>query len=118
MLRDARMGHLKVDLYDRVFFKPLPLTDVKSSIDPYTSEEREIILEAFRTQRPHYYPFVFFQFWQGARPSEAMALRREDIDLRYCTAQIHRSRVQGSEAGTKTVRSNREFIFTKTSSNY
>jgi hypothetical protein len=63
MLRDARMeGHLKVDLYDRVFFKPLPLTDVKSSIDPYTSEEREIILEAFRTQRPHYYPFVFSNF--------------------------------------------------------
>ena len=89
MLRDARMeGHLKVDLYDRGFFKPLPLTDVRPSIDPYTPEEREIILEAFRTQRPHYYPFVFFQFWQGARPSEATALRRENIDLRYSTARF------------------------------
>jgi integrase len=51
---------------------------------------------------------VFFQFWQGARPSEATALRRENIDLRYSTARIHRSRVQGNEDGTKNVKSNRE----------
>src|SRR5439155_13767533 len=109
MLRDARVdGLLKVNLYDRAFFKPLPLTDTRPSIDPYTPEEREIILEAFRTKRPHYYRFVFFQFWQGPRPSETTGLRCEDIDLRYSTARIHRSRVQGHEAGTKTVRSNRE----------
>jgi integrase len=109
MLRDARVdGLVKVDLYDRDFFKPLSITDSKPSIDPYTPEEREIILEAFKTKRPHYYRFVFFQFWQGPRPSESTALRREDIDLRYATARIHRSRVQGNEAGTKTVRSNRE----------
>ena len=109
MLRDARVdGLVKVDLYDRAFFKPLPLTDTKPSIDPYTPEEREIILKAFRSKRPHYYCFVFFHFWQGPRPSESTALRREDVDLRYRTANIHRSRVQGHEAGTKTVRSNRE----------
>jgi integrase len=51
---------------------------------------------------------VFFHFWQGPRPSESTALRREDVDFRYATANIHRSRVQGHEAGTKTVRSNRE----------
>src|SRR6266478_2997215 len=106
MLRDARVdGLVKVNLYDRAFFKPLPLTDAKPSIDPYTPEEREIILEAFRTKRRHYYRFVFFHFWQGPRPSESTALRREDVDLKYGTANIHRSRVQGHEAGTKTVRS-------------
>src|SRR6266481_705109 len=109
MLRDARIdGLIQVNLFDRDFFKALPTTDTKPSIDPYTPEEREIILEAFRTKKPHYYKFVFFHFWQGPRPSESTALRREDIDLRYATARIHRSLVQGHEGGTKTVRSNRE----------
>ena len=109
MLRDALVdGKIKTDLYNRHFFKKLPLTDTDPSIDPYTPEEREIIIEAFRTKRPHYYKFVFFHFWQGPRPSESTALRRGDVDLRYATARIHRSRVQGQEAGTKTVRSNRE----------
>jgi hypothetical protein len=68
MLRDARVDRLiKTDLYDRAFFKPLSITDSKPSIDPYTPEEREIILEAFQTKRPHYYRFVFFHFWQGTR---------------------------------------------------
>ena len=109
MLRDARVdGLIKTDLYDRAFFPPLPLTDTKKSINPYKPEERETILEAFRTKRPHYYRFVYFQFWQGTRPSEAIALTRGDIDLRYATAAITKSIVQGHEGGTKTVRSNRE----------
>ena len=99
---------IKTDLYDRAFFKPLPITDSKPSIDPYTPEERETILEAFLTKRPHYYRFVHFQFCQGARPSESIALRRGDVDLKYATAGIHKSIVQGNEGGTKTVRSNRE----------
>jgi integrase len=40
--------------------------------------------------------------------SETTALRYEALDLRYATARIQRSRVQGHEAGTKTQRSNRE----------
>ena len=91
MLRDARVdGLIKTDLYERIFFKPLSITDTKPSIDPYTPEEREIIIEAFRIKRPHYYKFVFFQFWQGARPSETIALRQADIDLRYARAGIHK----------------------------
>ncbi len=108
-IRDARVeGLITSILYDRDLFKPLPLTDVKSSVDPYTPEEREIILERFRTKRPHYFAFVYWQFWTGSRPSEALALRHGDLDLRYSTAKIERSRVQGHEAGTKTLRSNRE----------
>ena len=88
MLRDARVdGLIQSDLFDRAFFKALSITDSKPSIDPYAPEERELILEGFRTKRPHYYKFVFFQFWQGTRPSESTALRREDIDLRYGTAR-------------------------------
>ncbi len=96
------------NLYDRDLFKPLPLTDVKSGVDPYTPEEREIILDRFRNKRPYYFAFVCWQFRTGARPSESIALRHEDLDLRYSTGGIHRSRVQGHESGTKTLRSNRE----------
>jgi hypothetical protein len=53
-------------------------TDVRNSIDPYTPEEREMILEGFRTKRPHYFAFVHFQFWTGARVSETTALRYEE----------------------------------------
>jgi hypothetical protein len=64
MIRDARVdGYIKTDLFNRAFFKALSITDTKPSIDPYTPEEREIILEAFRTKRPHYFKFVFFHFW-------------------------------------------------------
>jgi len=28
----------------------------KDSIDPYTEDEREQILQGFREKRPHYYP--------------------------------------------------------------
>ncbi len=109
MLRDARVeGVVNVDLFDKVLFRPLPMTDVETSTDPYTPEEREDILEGFKTHRPHYFSFVYFQFWQGTRPSEATALRRKVIDLRYASVKIQRSRVEGKEAGTKTKRSNRE----------
>ena len=73
MLRDARIdGLIQVNLYDRDFFKPLPTTDTKPSIDPYTPEEREIDPRGLPHQKPHYYQFVFFHFWQGTRPSEAI----------------------------------------------
>ena len=109
MLQAARgEGCMTVDLYDRAFFKALPLTDSEDSIDPYTPEERESILDGFRKSRAHYHAFVYSQFWTGMRTSEAAALRWGDIDLRYNTAKVNKSRVQGHEAGTKTVRSNRE----------
>ena len=109
MLRDARgEGAMTANLYDKAIFSPLPLTDRESSIDPYTPEERDAILEGFKQKRPHYYAFVCFQFWTGARPSETTALRWGDVDLTYSRVKVQRSRVQGHEAGTKTVKSNRE----------
>jgi integrase len=73
--------------------------------NPYTPEEREEILAHFRGT--HWFAFVFFQFWQGPRPSETTALRRRDVDLKYETASIHKSRVAGAEAGAKTKKSRR-----------
>ena len=109
MLKDARRtGALAASLFDRDLYDPLPQTDVASDIDPYTAEERELILEGFRRKRPHYLPFVYHQFWTGSRPSEACYLRRRHVDLRYGWERIEGSRVQGDEHGTKTKRSNRQ----------
>jgi len=109
MVKDAR-GKKKLveDIYHKDFLSPLSLTDSHVSIDPYEPDEREVILESFKAKRAHYYPFVYFQFWTGARPSETTALRWQDVDLRYGRVRIERSRVQGNEAGTKTKRSKRE----------
>jgi integrase len=109
MLKDARRnGAIALNLFDRDLFNAVPLTDTETSIDPYTPEERELILGDFRRTGRHYYPFVYHQFWTGARPSEACALREKSVDLAYQREKIERSRVQGHEAGTKTKRSNRE----------
>ena len=51
---------------------------------------------------PHYFHFVYFQFWTGCRPSEACALRWRNIDLDFCTARIQHSYVEGYEGPTKT----------------
>jgi integrase len=59
-------------------------------------------------EQPWWFPFVSFQFWQGTRPSEAIALRRPDVDLAKGTFQVRRSRVGGTGARTKTKKSKRE----------
>ncbi len=103
-----RSGNVTVNLFDRDLFSALPLTDVKTDIDPYTPEEREMILAGFQRWRPHYHVFVFHQFWTGARPSEASALRRADVDIQYGWEKIEKSLVQGHQGGPKTKRSNRQ----------
>src|SRR5262249_52815652 len=68
-------------------------------------KERDEILTHFRDT--HWYPFVYFALWQGPRPSESIALRRQDVDLVRGTVEIRRSRVYSSEAKTKTKKSKR-----------
>jgi integrase len=109
MLKDARRtGALAENLFDRDLFDPLPQTDTESSIDPYSPEERELIIEGFRLKRPQYFAFVYHQFWTGCRPSEACYLRRHHVDLRYGWERFEGSHVQGDEHGTKSKRSNRQ----------
>ncbi|MBD2213405.1 site-specific integrase [Nostoc linckia FACHB-104] len=54
-------------------------------IKPFTKEERETILEAFRQHKPHYLPFVSFMFLTGCRPGEAVALQWKHIS-QDCTS--------------------------------
>ncbi|MEL7038853.1 MAG: site-specific integrase [Cyanobacteria bacterium J06592_8] len=55
--------------------------DEETDINPFTSSERDVIIETFRThpQHSHYYPYVYFCFYVGCRPSEAIALTWNDI---------------------------------------
>ncbi len=49
--------------------------------DAFTYEEKEAILNAFLTSHryDYYYPFVYFLFLTGCRPSEAIGLRWGDL---------------------------------------
>lgn len=52
-------------------------------IDPFTKEERDTLLQAFRESQyyGYYLPFVEFLFFTGARPCQAIALTWNKISL-------------------------------------
>ncbi|MBU7586855.1 MAG: tyrosine-type recombinase/integrase [Nostoc sp. TH1S01] len=52
-----------------------------ATIDPFTTAERDAILEAFRQHKPHYFPFVSFLFLTGCRTGEAIALQWKHVSL-------------------------------------
>jgi integrase len=64
----------------------LPKNGEKEEIDPFTNQERDLIIEAFAASQYycHYAPFVNFLFKTGCRPSEAIALQWQHVsaDLR------------------------------------
>jgi integrase len=106
MMRDARAEKPSLGLIDHfanLKWKRLPT----SKPDPFTAEERDVILKHFRQKRAFYYPFVATLFGTGARPSEIIALRWGDIDLRSGTLSICKSYYMGEVGPTKTVASER-----------
>lgn len=75
--------------------------------DPFTKEEMTSILDWLQThmtgQDELYYWFYLLMFWTGLRPSEAFALRWNDVDLDKGTLYVHRTKVRGVEKSvTKT----------------
>jgi integrase len=60
-------------------------------IDPFTTDERDRILEALKTdalcskfskiKHSYYWPYVYFAFYTGARTSEIIALKWKHIEL-------------------------------------
>ncbi|HEC61964.1 MAG TPA: DUF3596 domain-containing protein, partial [bacterium] len=75
--------------------------------DPFNEEERDKILEYFYRKKRWTWPFVYFLFWTGCRPSETTALTWGDVDLRTGRVEISKSRYMGEDAATKTFGSNR-----------
>jgi len=104
-LRDAR----KVDaLLDKDPFEALTWPRIQlQRPDPFTEQERDAILVAFAKHSPFYVPFAHVLFWTGARPSELLALRWGDIDLRGGFLTISKSRYKDTEGAPKTTGSER-----------
>jgi integrase len=109
MVRDAR----QVDyLLEKDPFEALQWPRLKTARpDPFTEEERDAILSYFREKRPHSFPFAYTLFFTGMRPSEALALRWGDVDLRRGELSISKSRYLDSEGAPKTAGSEREITF-------
>ncbi len=59
----------------------------ESDINPFSREERDVIIEAFENSKyyAYYAPYVKFCFFTGCRPSEAIALQWKHIDDRFIT---------------------------------
>ncbi|NJM60668.1 MAG: tyrosine-type recombinase/integrase [Oscillatoriales cyanobacterium RU_3_3] len=82
----------------------------EDKIDPFTAEERDLIIEAFETNKfsryksgnsyshSSYAPYVKFSFYTGCRPSEAIALTWGDIDDRFI--YFNKGVVMAGKAGT------------------
>lgn len=106
MMRDARkIDHLiATDPFAALDWPRLPV----SKPDPFTENERNKIIRYFKDKDRFYYSFVYTLFWTGMRPSEALALRWEDIDFKHGFISISKSRYLGVENSPKTAGSERE----------
>jgi integrase len=105
MTRDARTVDylIEKDPFEVLAWPRKPL----SKPDPFEEEERDSIIAYFRQKVCFYHPFVYTLFFTGMRPSEALGLCWNDVDLRRGEISILKSRYLGEESGTKTEGSER-----------
>lgn len=101
--RDAR----RADLVDANPFELMDWPTIRRPRpDPFTVQEREVILAWFWQNERFYYPYTRFQFETGCRPSESTAIRWNAIEAPY--VWILGSRNMGVEDQTKTRASRRQ----------
>ncbi|RYF76825.1 MAG: DUF3596 domain-containing protein [Comamonadaceae bacterium] len=68
--------------------------------DPFTLDEAEVLLGKMKGGRARdYFEFAFFT---GLRPSEQIALKWGNVDLRSGTVKVDSALTRGKEKGTKT----------------
>src|SRR5690349_6457304 len=75
--------------------------------DPFTAGERDGILAWWESNDFYFYPYVYFQFHTGCRPSETHGLMWSDVDLERGLISISRSLVMGEQDATKTEHADR-----------
>ena len=86
--------HKRIDLDRNLYTDMAKQTKPKAQHpepNAFNDDEKEAILNNFLTSHhyDYYYPFVYFLFLTGCRPSEAIGLRRGDIDddfkkIKFC----------------------------------
>jgi integrase len=96
--------------YGLIGYNPFEKLKIKArkptaNIQPFTEEERERIVKAFREKESFYAPLIEFLFLTGCRPSEAIALRWRHIDADLTQITFCEARVYGIAQGTKTNKS-------------
>jgi len=79
--------------------------DNLSDINPFTAGERELILEALRTNQfcspyarikhSYYHPYYYFSFKTGCRPSEAIALEWQHVSRDFQQVSFEQAVVPG-----------------------
>jgi integrase len=74
--------------------------DDRQDIRPFSSEERDLIIQKFKNDGSHYAPLVEFLFRTGCRPSEAIALQVKHISKDYRSITFCQS-ITVSEDGLK-----------------
>jgi len=111
MLRDARLID---EILERDPFEALKGSwprERKAPPDPFTAEERNLILDHIKRRHPQHFPLFLFLFETGMRPSEVAALRWGDVDLRAGHVTISKGRTRGGfEAAPKTAASFRSCL--------
>ena len=77
---------------------------VQKPINPFSPEERDLIIDTFQNHSIYYYytPFIKFLFWTGCRTSEAIGLQWQHIDNKITTITFTSAVVDGIRKGTKT----------------
>ncbi|NJK62387.1 MAG: site-specific integrase [Synechococcaceae cyanobacterium SM2_3_1] len=75
------VSHNPFALLKKTITQPKAKRKTGDVIKAFTSVERDRILDWFKESKPysHYYNYVYFLFYTGCRPSEAIALRWGDI---------------------------------------
>ena len=111
------LKHKRIDLEENLYIQMAKETRPKTQTPPpdaFSIEEKEGILNSFLTSRrhDHYYPFVYFLFLTGCRPSEAIGLQWGDIstDFKFVNftgsiVQIKSETVRMSKSKTNRIRS-------------
>lgn len=80
------------------------LRNKKPEVDPFTPEERELILNymnrTYKGSYRIYYLYFKFAFWTGMRISEIVALKWGDVDFIANKVAVNKSVVRGRERDT------------------
>jgi integrase len=77
--------------------------------NPFSLKERDLIIETFETLQPYYLNFVKFLFFTGCRPSEACALKWENIYFEEKYFVFCESLVEGHWSNSLKTQSQRRF---------
>ena len=111
MYRDARAECDELKGPDPFIDLQWPASQRKKP-EAFTSSERDRIIQHFIENDFFYFPWVFTLFHTGMRPSEASALRWQDVNLETMRISISKSRYMGTDSAPKTSQSARTIKIT------